>query len=127
MSFFKKFTDLCAGIAAFFAGIFFIRKYMAFVPEEPPEPSKSMASDTLESVTDAIEKVTEKLPSKLEQFLEPTEKEDYSMLIPLIFLLLLSALLGRVFKRLPYVCFGISLLPAMMIAYMYEAGRSTSR
>jgi hypothetical protein len=35
---------------------------------------------------------------------------------------LLSALLGRVFKRLPYVCFGISLLPAMMIAYMYEAG-----
>ena len=122
MSFFKKFTDLCAGIAAFFASIFFIRKYMAFVPEEPPEPSKNVASDTLEGVTDAIEKVTEKFPSKLEQFLEPTEKADYSMLIPLIFLLLLSALLGRVFKRLPYVCFGISLLPAMMIAYMYEAG-----
>ena len=117
MSLFKKITDLCAGVAAFFAGIFFIRKYMAFVPEEPPEKSTRAISEALESATEAV---TEEFPSKLEQFLEPTESTDYSMLIPLIILLLASALFGRVFKRLPYVCFGISLLPAMMIAYMYE-------
>lgn len=129
MSFFKKFTDLCAGIAAFFASIFFIRKYMAFIPEEPPETLKGKATEALESATDALESATEtlesateKFPGKLEQFLESTEDGDFSMLIPLIILLILSALLGRVLKRLPYICFGISLLPAMMIAYMYEAG-----
>lgn len=115
MSLFKKFTDLCAGVAAFFASIFFIRKYMAFVPEEPPEISGG-------ALTDALESASEEFPGKLEQFLEPTENADYSLLIPLILLLILSAVLGRVFRRLPYVCFGISLIPAMMIAYMYEVG-----
>lgn len=115
MSLFKKFTDLCAGVAAFFASIFFIREYMEFTPEEPPEISGG-------ALTDALESASEEFPGKLEQFLEPTENADYSLLIPLILLLILSAVLGRVFKRLPYVCFGISLLPAMMIAYMYEVG-----
>ena len=123
MSYFKKFTDFCAGFAAFVAAMFFMRKYMAFVPKEPPDPSKATSSIT-EAATDVIEQiseqVTEKFPSKLEQFLEPTEKADYSLLIPLIALLLVSAILGRVLKKLPYVCFGISLLPAMMIAYMFE-------
>ena len=122
MSLFKKFTDLCAGIAAFFAGIFFIRKYMDFDPEKAAEKAKEAATDAFDKITDAVESATEKAPSKLEQFLTPTEEADYSMLIPLILLLLMSALLGRVFKRLPYVCFGISLLPAMAIAYMYETG-----
>ncbi|MBE6592694.1 MAG: hypothetical protein E7642_01725 [Ruminococcaceae bacterium] len=100
---------------------------MEFVPEEPPTLSElttdatDASGETLEAVTEAITEVTEKFPSKLEQFLEPTESVDYSLLIPLVFLLLLSALLGRVFKKLPQVCFGISLLPALMIAYMYEA------
>lgn len=113
MSLFKKFTDLCAGVAAFFASIFFIREYMEFTPEEPPEISGG-------ALTDALESASEEFPGKLEQFLEPTENADYSLLIPLILLLILSAVLGRVFRRLPYVCFGISLIPAMMIAYMYE-------
>lgn len=119
MGLFKKFTDLCAGVAAFFASIFFIRKYMEFTPEEPPEKAGKAVADALENATEAM---SEEFPSKLEQFLEPTDRADYSMLIPLILLLILSAILGRVFKRLPYVCFGISLLPAMMIAYMYEVG-----
>ncbi len=126
MSYFKKFTDFGAGVAAFVASLFFLRKYMEFVPEEPPTLSELLpeatdeAGETLEAITEAVTEVTEKFPSKLEQFLEPTEAADYSMLIPLIILLLLSAILGRVFKKLPELCFGISILPALMIAYMYE-------
>lgn len=123
MSYFKKFTDFCAAVAALAAGLFFIRKYMAFEPEEPPEISfapTEAATDALEGATELVESATEKFPSKLEQFLEPAENADYTLLLPLIFLLLLSALLGRVFKRLPYVSFAISLLPAMLIAYMFE-------
>lgn len=123
MSYFKKFTDFCAGVAAFVASLFFIRKYMVFKPEEPPEVSYApteAVTEATENATELVEQVTEKFPSKLEQFLEPTEAVDYSLLLPLIFLLLLSALLGRVFKRLPYVSFAISLLPALLIAYMFE-------
>ena len=119
MSYFKRFTDFCAGFAAFVAALFFVRKYMAFEPKESSTGSIT-PSVSIEAATDLTEQVTEKLPSKLEQFLEPTEKADYSLLIPLILVLLLSAILGRVLKKLPYVCFGISLLPAMMIAYTFE-------
>ena len=116
MSYFKKFTDFCAGVAAFVAGVFFIRKYMAFKPEEPPE----VPTVSTDSLGETLEAVTEKFPSKLEQFIKPDASNDYSLLLPLIFLLLLSAILGRVFARLPYVCFAISLVPATLIAYMYE-------
>ena len=127
MSYFKKFTDFCAGVAAFAASLFFIRKYMEFIPEEPPTLSEfatdatDASGETLEAITEAITEATEKFPSKLEQFLEPTESTDYSLLIPLVVLLLVSALLGRVLKKLPELCFGISILPALLIAYMYES------
>ena len=117
MSYFKKFTDFCAGVAAFVAGVFFIRKYMVFKPKEPPESLASISTDT---AGETLEAVTEKFPGKLEQFLTPDSYNDYTLLLPLIFFLLLSALLGRVFARLPYVCFAISLVPATLIAYMYE-------
>ena len=117
MSYFKKFTDFCAGVAAFVAGVFFIRKYMVFKPKEPPE---SLASISTDAAGETLEAVTEKFPGKLEQFLTPDSYNDYTLLLPLIFFLLLSALLGRVFARLPYVCFAISLIPATLIAYMYE-------
>ena len=117
MSYFKKFTDFCAGVAAFVAAVFFIRKYMVFEPEEPPTALPGVSTDEF---GETLEAVTEKFPGKLEQFLTPDAYNDYSLLLPLIFLLLLSAILGRVFARLPYVCFAISLLPATLIAYMYE-------
>lgn len=117
MSYFKRFTDFCAGVAAFVAALFFVRKYMEFIPTEA---SNSSASTLPDGSGAAAEQMTEELPSKLEQFLEPTDAADYSLLIPLILLLLLSAVLGRVFKKLPYVCFGISILPALMIAFMFE-------
>ena len=111
MSYFKKFTDFCAGVAAFVAAVFFIRKYMVFEPEEPPTTLPGVSTD---EIGETLEAVTEKFPGKLEQFLTPDAYNDYSLLLPLIFLLLLSAILGRVFARLPYVCFAISLLPATL-------------
>jgi len=32
ISLFKKFTDFCAGIAAFVGGLFLLQKYMVFQP-----------------------------------------------------------------------------------------------
>lgn len=122
MSLFKKFTDGCAGVAAFFAGVFFIRKYMEFEPEEALTKASGAVTEAFGEASEAVSSASKELPGKLEQFLTPTADADYSMLIPLIALLILSAVLGRVFRRLPYVCFGISLLPAMTIAYMYGAG-----
>ena len=99
MSYFKRFTDFCAGFAAFVAAMFFVRKYMAFVPKEPPK-STGASSSVSEAATEIAEQITEKFPSKLEQFLEPTEKADYSLLIPLIILLLAWEFLGYLFGNL---------------------------
>lgn len=98
MSYFKKFTDFCAGVAAFVASLFFIRKYFSF---SPPDDSFSA-------------------PSKLEQFLSPDATKLYTMMIPLILVLILSVVIGRIFKRLPYVCLAFSIIPALMVAYLFE-------
>ena len=89
MSYFKKFTDFCAGIAAFAVALFFIRKYMAFTP-----------------TAEELEK-----KSKLKVFIEVNT--DYSMLATLAALLVISVIVGAVFRRLPYVCFAASMLPLL--------------
>ena len=38
----------------------------------------------------------------------------------MILLLLLSVILGIIFRKLPHVCLGISILPALYIAFMFE-------
>ena len=88
MSYFKKFTDFAAGIGAFVAALFFVRRYMEFIP-----------------LTD------EGAQGKLSQFLSPGADENNSLLIPIILVFLCSAVLGRVLKKSPYLCFAISLLP----------------
>lgn len=98
MSYFKKFTDFCAGVAAFVASLFFIRKYFSFEPRD----------------------ISPSAPSKLEQFLNPEASKLYTMMIPLILVLLASAVLGRVFKRLPFLCLAISAIPALLVAYLFE-------
>lgn len=96
MSYFKKFTDFCAGAAAFAASLFLIRKYMSYIPSNTEEDA----------------------PSKLAQFFD--EFQSYSMLVSLILVLALSVAVGIIFRRLPYVCFAVSVLPALHIAYMFE-------
>lgn len=96
MSYFKKFTDFVAGVAAFVASLFLIRKYMGFEPLNTEEDA----------------------PGKLEQFFKTNE--DYDMLVSLVFLLALSVLVGVVFRKFPHVCFAFSILPALHIAYAFE-------
>ena len=97
MSYFKKFTDFCAGLGAFVAALLFLRTYMGFSPV-----------------------IEEDAPPKLEQFFKSSPEGFYNMLISLCILLALSVLVGRVFSKLPYVCFGVSLLPALQMAFMFE-------
>ena len=98
MSYFKKFTDFCAGVAAFVAALLFLRHYMDFkVPNEDPEA-----------------------PGKLTQFLESSGTTDYSMILSLIILLALSIIVGIIFRKLPYICFAFSILPALYVAFMFE-------
>ena len=55
--------------------------------------------------------------------METTLKAIYIALqiAPLIALLLLSLLVSLILHRLPYVCFGISVLPMLWIMTMYVA------
>ena len=98
MSYFKKFTDFAAGVAAFVAGLLFLRHYMEFTPPDTAEDA----------------------PGKLEQFLKNAGTTDYTLLLGMILLLLLSVILGIIFRKLPHVCLGISILPALYIAFMFE-------
>ena len=97
MSYFKRFTDLCAGIAAFCASVFFIVKYMNFTPD-----------------------TSENAPSKLSQFIDPSAKVDYTMLLPLIFILLISMVIGFSLKKFPFICFPFSVVCTLYVSFMLE-------
>lgn len=97
MGYFKRVTDICAGAAAFLCSVFLIRRYMEFKPT-------TGAKD----------------PSKLEQFLKSDAKEDYRLMISLVIILLLSLAVSVIFRRIPYLCFGASLLPVVHASYMLE-------
>lgn len=99
MSYFKKFTDFCAGIAAFVAALFVIRHYMQFKPPITGEEA----------------------PSKLSQFLKNSADADYNMIISLVLILALSVAISIIFRKLPYVCFTFSIIPAVYIGFMFEA------
>ncbi len=112
MSYFKKFTDFCAGVAAFVASLYLIRKYMSFVPKTEAE--------YLESFPDTP---VEEIPSKLEQFFAQNNPEDFKPILGLVILLVISVMIGRLFKRIPAICFAVSLLPALHIIYMFNHRR----
>ena len=118
MSLFKKFTDFCAGIAAFAGGLFLLQEYMNFTPKEV------RAAQMQESAGyEAVLEETEEVPSKLRQFFSPEYVDfEYRLLLILALTLIVSALVGRIFKRLPYVCFFVSLFPAIEIAYGFAEG-----
>ena len=79
------------------SALLFLRKYMSFSPIEE-----------------------EDAPSKLKQFIESSTDGYYKMLVALIILLVISVAVGRIFSRLPYVCFAASMLPALQVAFMFE-------
>ena len=119
MSIFKKFTDFCAGIAAFVGGLFLLQKYMVFKPLDTEQYIEWM-SYKIKYSDEVAEEITA-APSKLKQFFTPEliNDFDYRLLFILVVTLIISVLAGRIFKRLPYVCFFFSLFPAVVITYTF--------
>ena len=124
MSLFKKFTDFCAGIAAFVAGLFLLQKYMVFTPLTDAEYIRWL-SDEIKYGKETAVNETVTAPSKISQFFTPEiiNEYDYRLLFILIITLVISILIGRIFKRLPYVCFFFSILPAIEITYLFTQQR----
>ncbi|MBO5416663.1 MAG: hypothetical protein J6A83_08560 [Clostridia bacterium] len=97
MSYFKRFTDFCAGFTAFHAIIYIIGQFMSFRP----------AGDVV-GILD-----------KLKLFLAKDHPKSHREYIILIALLILSVIVGRIFEKLPYVSMLFSLLPMMKIILMF--------
>lgn len=118
MSYFKKFTDFCAGIAAFVAGLFLLQKYFPFEPLETDTYLGWLASDSksTEGITEA--------PSKIQQFFTPNlvNEFDYRFMLILVITIVISVIISRVFKKFPHVCFLVSLAPIIVTTYMFEKG-----
>lgn len=122
MSLFKKFTDFCAGIAAFVGGLFLIQKYMTFKPLDDEEYTRFLSYDDINISDSATELVT--APSKISQFFTPRLNSDYDyrLLAILILALAVSILVGLIFRKLPYVCFSVAIIPAIITAYLLTRG-----
>ena len=120
MSLFKKFTDFCAGIAAFVGGLFLLQKYMAFKPLDLEEYKNYLTNQSnFDNMDISIEEITE-APSKLRQFFDPDIINlDYRVMLILVLALIISVLAGVIFRRLPYVCFFFSLFPTVITVYMF--------
>ena len=120
MSLFKKFTDFCAGIAAFVGGLFLLQKYMAFKPLDLERYKNYLTNQSkFENMDISIEEITE-APSKLRQFFDPDIINlDYRVMLILVLALIISVLAGVIFRRLPYVCFFFSLFPTVITVYMF--------
>ena len=120
MSLFKKFTDFCAGIAAFVGGLFLLQKYMTFKPLTDSEYVNFLSYDPKYS-NEILDEELIKAPSKIKQFFTPEliSDFDYRMLAILIVTLAISIIIGIVFRKLPYVCFFFSLIPAVITAYTF--------
>ncbi len=97
MSYFKKFTDFSAGVAAFAAVLLLIRRYMMF---------------------DADELLLDE-QSKLMQFME-NPSTDVTMYLHLLFFFGVALAAGIIFRRLPYICLLFSLPSVIYITFMFS-------
>ena len=98
MSNFKRFTDICAGFAAFTAAMFVFCGYMGYDFKE-----------------------IESMKEKIKLFLEP--ELGYSFFIPLILLFLFSCLFSLIFTRVPYLTVAVSVLPLSYTFVLFTDGR----
>ena len=122
MSLFKKFTDFCAGVAAFVGGLHIIQKYMAFKPKTDAEYIQWISKNPDYS-KEYVSTVTE-APGKFSQFTTPALNKniDYRPLILLVILFLVAILLGRILSKYPHGAFAVSLVPAIFVAYLVFQG-----
>ena len=96
MSYFKRFTDFCAGFTAFHAIIYLLGQFMSFNPAD-----------------------AEGIKEKLKLFLAKDAAKDHRAYVILIALLIFSVAVSLIFERLPYIGFAVSLLPISQILLMY--------
>ncbi|MBQ7383777.1 MAG: hypothetical protein IJV72_03185 [Clostridia bacterium] len=97
MSYFKRFTDFCAGFTAFHSIIYLIGQFMSFRP----------TGDDVGML------------EKLKLFLAKDHPKSHRDFVILIALLVLSVIVGRIFERLPYISMVFSLLPMIKIILMF--------
>ena len=104
MSNFRKFTEFCAGIAAFAAIMYVFRQFMSF----------------------DFEKI-ESFKEKLKYFFSTEPSKDYRPYILLALLFIVSISISLIFKRRPEIAFFFSALPLFYSLYLYDAGKIYER
>ncbi len=104
MSYFKRFTNFCAGFTAFHAIIYLVGQFMSFNPAGNPS-----------------------MLEKLKLFLANDHPKSHREYIALIFLLIFSAVVGRIFERMPYISMAVSILPLIKIIIMFCDGKLFDR
>ena len=104
MSNFKKFTEFCAGIAAFTALMYVFRQFMAFDPED-----------------------VESKKEKLKLFFAPEMNKDYRSHVLLAVLFIAAILCALILKRLPYVSFVFSAMPLFFAVYLFNGNKIYER
>lgn len=96
MSYFKKLTDLMAGIAAAFATVFIIGRYMEYNPSELGEGQ-----------------------SKLKVFFSSDGPKEYRQYLIFIALIVFAIFVGRVFKKYSAITLLASVLPMCQAMGMF--------
>lgn len=104
MSYFKRFTDFCAGFTAFYAIIYVFGQFMQYNPAD--------AEGTKE---------------KLKLFFSKENYRDYRAFLILIILLIVSVVAGRIFERMPYISLAVSILPMVQIMLIYSDDKLSDR
>lgn len=95
MSYFKRFTDFCAGFAIFSALIYMLGEFMSFNPKD-----------------------TQGMLDKVKAFLDRELQPDNRAYVLMVILFGVSLIAGRIFERMPYISFAISLLPLGWVCLM---------
>jgi hypothetical protein len=93
------------------------QEYIEWLSYEIKYSDGKLSPSMLDGITEA--------PSKLSQFFTPklANEYDYRLLAILIVTLAISILVGLIFKKLPYVSFFFSLIPAVEITYLFTKER----
>ncbi len=104
MNYLKRFSDFCAGFAAFAASLYILRKFMSFNPAD-----------------------AEGIKEKARLFFSKDYFRDYRAYLILIILLAVSVIIGIILERLPYVGFAFSLAPMLQILLMLGEGKLYER
>lgn len=104
MRYYKRFSDFCGGVSAFFALMYLFTQYMSFHPVN-----------------------VESTKEKLLRFFEEGASKDYRSYLLLVLLLVGALVIGNIFSRFPSVGFLASLFPMAQAMMMLREGKLYER